>query len=133
MESENHSDASEKSGENSKMPEKISLRRGSRVMKNYSTRLMFQAIKNGKLLASDEYSLDGKNWVKLGSHDQLKKYLDKTPAKAEKKQEKPATFSSVQIKPVTDEIVDGPGVPPPDLDESLQKIAEQLKGINTDS
>lgn len=119
------------SDENSKMPEKISLRRGDRVMEDYSTRLMFQAIKNGKLFATDEYSLDGKNWVKLGSHEQLRKYLDKTPAKAERNLEKPLNQSSTQNKPVIDRIVEEPGAPPPDLDENLKKIADQLKGINT--
>jgi hypothetical protein len=127
------SDSSQKSETNSQMPEKISLRRGSRVMKDYSTRLMFQAIKNGKLFATDEYSLDGKNWVKLGSHDQLRKYLDKTPAKVEKNLEDPTHKSSVPNKPVIDEIDEGPGRPPPGLENDLQKIADLLKGINTDS
>jgi hypothetical protein len=131
MGSEPHS--SGKSDENSQMPEKISLRRGSRVMKDYSTRLMFQAIKNGKLFATDEYSLDGKNWVKLGTHEQLRKYLDKSPASVEKNKEKSADQSFAPNKPIIDEIVEEPGTPPPDLDESLKKIADQLKGINTDS
>ena len=121
------------SSQKSKMPDKISLRRGSRVMKDYSTRLMFQAIKNGKLFATDEYSLDGKNWVKLGSHNQLRKYLDKTSTKAEKNIEKPLDQSTAQNNPVADETGEGPGSPPPDLDENLQKIADLLKGINTDS
>jgi len=94
---------------------------------------MFQAIKSGKLFATDEYSLDGKNWVKLGSHDQLRKYLDKTPTKSEKNLEKPLNPSTAQNNPVADEIVERPGSPPPDLDENLQKIADLLKGINTDS
>jgi hypothetical protein len=126
-------DSSQNSDVNSQMPEKISLRRGNRVMKDYSTRLLFQAIKNGKLLATDEYSLDGKNWVKLGSHDQLKKYLDKTPAKVEQNHEKPLNKPSATSKPTNVEIDEEPASPPPDLDENLQNIADLLKGINTDS
>ncbi|MGV7220062.1 MAG: hypothetical protein ACQ9MH_00900 [Nitrospinales bacterium] len=125
--------SSQKSETNSQMPEKISLRRGGRVMKDYSTRLMFQAIKNGKLFATDEYSLDGKNWVKLGSHDQLRKYLDKTPANVEKNLEPLTHKSSVPDKPTIDEIGEEPGKPPPNLDKDLQNIADLLKGINTDS
>jgi hypothetical protein len=126
-------DSSQKSEKNSQMPEKISLRRGSRVMKDYSTRLMFQAIKNGKLFATDEYSLDGKNWVKLGSHDQLRKYLDKTPGKDEKSIENPTPKSPVTNKPVINEIGEELASPPPGLDKDLQKIADLLKGINTGS
>ena len=118
---------------NSQMPEKISLRRGNRVMKEFSTRLLFQAIKNGKLLATDEYSLDGKNWVKLGSHDQLKKYLDITPAKVEQNEEKPLNKPSAPSKPINVEIGEELGSPPPNLDENLQNIADLLKGINTNS
>ena len=126
-------DSSQKAEINSQMPEKISLRRGNRVMKDYSTRLLFQAIKNGKLLATDEYSLDGKNWVKLGSHDQLKKYLDKTSTKAGQNHEKPLNEPSATSKPINVEIDEEPASPPPDLDENLQNIADLLKGINTDS
>ena len=114
-------DPSKKSTAKPKMPEKISLRRGGKVALNYSTRLLFQAIKNGKILATDEYSLDGRNWVKLGSHKQLAKYLNKTPSSDK---ETFAENGETHSPPPA-------GSPPPGLDDDLQKLADLLKGINS--
>jgi len=126
-------DPSQKTSSKSKMPEKISLRRGQKIIRNYSTRLIFQAIKNGKLLATDEYSLDGKNWVRLGNHKQLERYLKKTPPSVDHNLKESVKSPEVLNKQITEENSEKPGSPPPDLDDNLQKIADLLKIINTGS
>lgn len=114
-------DPSKKTTAKPQMPEKVSLRRGGKVTLNYSTRLLFQAIKNGKMLATDEYSLDGRHWAQLGRHKQLAKYLKKAPSSD---QETFTENGGAQGPPP-------PGSPPPGLDDDLQRLADLLEGINS--
>ena len=107
------------------MPEKICLRRGPKIVRNYSTRLLFQAIKDGKLLATDEYSLDGQHWVKLGSHRQLEKYLNKEPSAVD--------TPTVSNNETVDQNSEESGSLPPGLNDDLQKLADMLKSLNSDS
>ena len=134
MEREPMSDQPKETTAKQKMPENISLRRGEKVMLNYSTRMLFQAIKKGKLLATDEYSLDGQHWVKLGIHKQLGKYLKKTASSSDEPDPGNAVDSpSASNNETSDASDEAHSSPPPGLNDELQKMADLLKGINSDS
>lgn len=103
----------------SEIPQKIFLRRGGRVIKDFPTRLLVQAIKSGKLLRTDEYSRNGEQWVELGVHQQVSKYFKQTPGSTDRAPAK-------QVEEVSEE---SPNLPP-GFNQELKKIADMLKEID---
>lgn len=124
-------DPSQKSGSKSQVPDKIFLRRGNKKPRHFPTRLVFQAIKGGNLLATDEYSFDGKKWAQLGSHKQLAKLLNKNPSAKEIDLAQAVKAPPISSKKDPAQDIEEPGPPPPGLNDDLEKLAELLKGINT--
>lgn len=113
-------DSSRKPGEKPEFSQKIFLRRGDKVIKDFPARLLIQAIKNGKLLPTDEYSRDGKQWVKLGAHRQVSEYFRKKTSSTDRASAKKAEEKSEE----------SPNLPP-GFDRELKKLADMLKEIDS--
>ncbi len=113
-------DSSRKPGTKPEFPLKIFLRRGDKVIKDFPARLLIQAIKTGKLLPTDEYSRDGKQWVKLGAHQQVSQYFRKKPSSKDRAPAKKAEEKSEE----------SPNLPP-GFNRELEKLADMLKEFDT--
>ena len=61
------------------------LRRGNKVKKNVPENNIATGIKNGKLIATDEVSVDGKTWASLNKHPSFSVFFKSTPRRLVKK------------------------------------------------
>ena len=57
----------------------VMIRRGSILTPNVPTQKLVSFIKEKVLLGADEISSDGKNWIRVDCHYQLKKFLVNEP------------------------------------------------------
>jgi len=55
----------------------VVVRRGTAVLGRLSLSAIPERIQSNRLFASDRVSADGKNWVRLDQHPQMKKYFVK--------------------------------------------------------
>lgn len=97
------------------MPKKplkvVMIRRGKSKVSNVSSQNLITFIRKKVLLGSDELSGDGKDWIRVDRHYQLKKYFP----------EGQRTIDSVMMKDLR---------PPPGLTHNLEELADLLKDIN---
>lgn len=62
----------ETSARKSGIVQKVLVRRGENILGEWLTRSLIDAIREGKLERTDEFSGDGLHWSVLGEHHQLK-------------------------------------------------------------
>jgi hypothetical protein len=89
----------------------VMIRRGKSEVNNVSSQNLITFIRKKVLLGSDELSGDGKEWIRVDRHYQLKKY-----------------FSGQ--KKVTEGVDTVEILPPPGLTSNLEELADLLKDIN---
>ncbi len=79
------------------------IRRGTSKVSNVSSENLITFIRKKVLFGTDELSGDGKNWIRVDRHYQLRKYF-------------------VSVEEIN---------PPPGLEENLEEMADLLKDINS--
>ena len=95
----------------------VMIRRGNSKVTDVPAENLVTFIRRNMLLGSDELSGDGKSWVRVDRHYQLRKYFTSDD------QEK----SGTQDKQDSD--VSSPA-PPPGLEGELEEMASLMKDIN---
>jgi hypothetical protein len=95
-----------------KIPLKVvMIRRGGSKVDNVSSQNLITFIRKKVLLGSDELSGDGKDWIRVDRHYQLKKY-----------------FSEEQNE--TNQVQTSELRPPPGITNSFEEVADLLNDIN---
>jgi hypothetical protein len=95
-----------------KIPLKVvMIRRGGSKVDNVSSQNLITFIRKKVLLGSDELSGDGKDWIRVDRHYQLKKYFS----------EEQNETSQVQMNELR---------PPPGITNNFEEVADLLKDIN---
>ncbi len=116
----------------------VMIRRGTRVVRGISTKMLIPYIESRKLLPSDEISLDGIKWVRLDQHRRLASYFSEEKT-TRVLPEPPAVFpqdaeaeDSKEMAPQPGESDDAPSsLPePPGMQDELSRLAEILKDLN---
>ena len=97
----------------------VMIRRGSITTPNVPTRKLVSFIRKRVLLGADEISSDGKNWIRVDRHYQLRKFF-------------PNEHGQANILNVKNDLSGGVDLPerPPDLENELQGMANLLRDIN---
>lgn len=98
------------------------IRRGKSNVSNVASQNLITFIRKKVLLGTDELSGDGKSWIRIDRHYQLRKYFPENE-EAAVKQSGNESMSGNYIEP--DELR-----PPPGLANDLEEMAELLKDIN---
>ena len=97
------------------------IRRGETKVTNVSSQNLITFIRRKVLLGTDELSGDGKNWIRVDRHYQLRKYFPSD-------EEGPATME-LAGKPKPGDYIEV-GELSPDHKENLEEVADLLKDIN---
>ena len=98
----------------------VMIRRGNSNISDVLADNLITFIRKNILLGTDELSGDGKNWVRVDQHYQLRKYFSSN--------EKEEALVVAQNKPGSDHPL--PLKPPPSLKNELEEMASLLKDIN---
>jgi hypothetical protein len=108
----------------SKTPLKVvMIRRGKSNVSNVASPNLITFIRKKVLLGSDELSGDGKNWIRVDRHYQLRKYFaNNEEVAAEPVADKPKPEKYAE----SDEFR-----APPGLTNNLEELADLLKDINS--
>ena len=97
------------------------IRRGETKVTNVSSQNLITFIRRKVLLGNDELSGDGKNWIRVDRHYQLRKYFPSD-------EEGPATME-LAGKPKPGDYIEV-GELSPDHKGNLEGVADLLKDIN---
>ncbi len=97
------------------------IRRGETKVTNVSSQNLITFIRRKVLLGTDELSGDGKNWIRVDRHYQLRKYFPSD-------EEGPATME-LAGKPKPGDYIEV-GELSPDHKGNLEEAADLLKDIN---
>ena len=97
------------------------IRRGETKVTNVSSQNLITFIRRKVLLGTDELSGDGKNWIRVDQHYQLRKYFPSD-------EEGPATME-LAGKPKPGDYIEV-GELSPDHKGNLEEAADLLKDIN---
>ena len=98
----------------------VMIRRGNSNISDVPADNLITFIRKNILLGTDELSGDGKSWVRVDQHYQLRKYFSSN--------EKEESLVVAQNKSGSDNPV--PFIPPPSLKNELEEMASLLKDIN---
>lgn len=98
----------------------VMIRRGNSKVSDVPAENLITFIRKNTLLGSDELSGDGKSWIRVDRHYQLRKYFSSD--------EKEAVVLGAQNKPGSDD--PAPLKPPPSFKNDLAEMARLLKDIN---
>ena len=98
----------------------VMIRRGNSKVSDVPTENLITFIRKNTLLGTDELSGDGKSWVRIDQHYQLRKYFSSN--------EKEEALVVAQNKSGADN--PEPFIPPPSLKNELEEMASLLKDIN---
>lgn len=99
----------------------VMIRRGETKVTNVSSQNLITFIRRKVLLGTDELSRDGKNWIRVDRHYQLRKYFPSD-------EEGPATME-LAGKPKPGDYIEV-GELSPDHKGNLEEAADLLKDIN---
>ena len=94
----------------------VKIRRGNSKVSDVPAENLVTFIRKNILLGTDELSGDGKSWIRVDSHYQLRKYFSSD--EKEEAKDKPGSDDSVHF------------TPPPGFKDDLKEIASLLKDIN---
>jgi len=98
----------------------VMIRRGQSNVSNVASQNLITFIRKKVLLGSDELSGDGKNWIRVDRHSQLRKYF------LSQEEGGPKLIQSIPDNEAqADEFL-----PPPGLTNNLEELADLLKDIN---
>tara|TARA_Y100001934_G_C11985253_1_gene600550 strand:+ start:120 stop:440 length:321 start_codon:yes stop_codon:yes gene_type:complete len=97
----------------------VMIRRGATTTPNVSTQKLVSFIRKRVLLGADEISSDGKNWIRVDRHYQLKEFFSKEDSQKNVLKVTNDLSNEVEIS-----------VSPPDLENELQEVANLLREIN---
>jgi len=97
----------------------VMIRRGSLTTPNVPTQKLVTFIRKRILLGADEISSDGKNWIRVDHHYQLKKFFSN---KARQGSILKATNNVSREAEISES--------PPGLENDLQGVANLLREIN---
>lgn len=95
------------------------IRRGNSRVSNVSSENLITFIRKKILIGTDELSGDGKNWIRVDRHYQLRKYfsgIEKDSAPLKPQDEISSEMANLSS--------------PPYLERNLKDLAELLKDIN---
>ena len=98
----------------------VMIRRGNSNVTDVPADNLITFIRKNILLGTDELSGDGKSWIRVDQHYQLRKYFSSN--------EKEDALVVAQNKSSSDDPV--PLKPPPSLKNELEEMASLLKDIN---
>ena len=97
----------------------VMVRRGTITISNVPTQKLYTFIRQKALLATDEISGDGKNWVRIDRHFQLGKFFSYKENEANVLNSNNDLCDEVQFsKPTTD------------LENDFKEVANLLRDIN---
>ena len=99
----------------------VMIRRAETKVTNVSSQNLITFIRRKVLLGTDELSGDGKNWIRVDRHYQLRKYFPSD-------EEGPATME-LAGKPKPGDYIEV-GELSPDHKGNLEEVADLLKDIN---
>ena len=99
----------------------VMIRRGETKVTNVSSQNLITFIRRKVLLGTNELSGDGKNWIRVDRHYQLRKYFPSD-------EEGPATME-LAGKPKPGDYIEV-GELSPDHKGNLEEVADLLKDIN---
>ena len=97
----------------------VMIRRGATTTPNVSTQKLVSFIRKRVLLGADEISSDGKNWIRVDRHYQLRKFFPNEDGQANIMKAKNDQSGEVKFSER-----------PPDLENQLQGVANLLRDIN---
>jgi hypothetical protein len=98
----------------------VMIRRGNSTVSDVPAENLITFIRKNILLGTDELSGDGKSWIRVDRHYQLRKYFLSN--------EKEEALVVAQNKPSSDDPVTLK--PPPSLKNELEEMVGLLKDIN---
>ena len=98
----------------------VMIRRGNTNVSGVPADNLITFIRKNILLGTDELSGDGKSWIRVDQHYQLRKYFSSN--------EKEEALVVTQNRPGSDDPVSFK--PPPSLKNELEEMASLLKDIN---
>ena len=98
------------------------IRRGKSKVSNVSSQNLVTFIRKKVLLGTDELSGDGKSWIRVDRHYQLRKYFGSD--------DKGRLTQMVQGNNNPTENVQTDMNPPPGLEDNLEELANLLNDIN---
>ena len=101
----------------------VMIRRGKSKLSNVSSQNLVTFIRKKVLLGTDELSGDGKSWIRIDRHYQLRKYFG-----GDDKGHLTKTMQDNNINPA--ENVQADINPPPGLENNLEELANLLNDIN---
>ena len=99
----------------------VMIRRGETKVTNVSSQNLITFIRRKVLLGTDELSGDGKNWIRVGRHYQLRKYFPSD--------EEGLATMELAGKPKPGDYIEV-GELSPDHKGNLEEVADLLKDIN---
>tara|TARA_Y100001960_G_C14323450_1_gene656551 strand:- start:307 stop:618 length:312 start_codon:yes stop_codon:yes gene_type:complete len=94
----------------------VMIRRGQSEVSNVASENLITFIRKKLLLGTDEISGDGKDWIRVDRHYQLRKYFQ---INSTRKNQKIAVRNDMETS-----------VPPLGLTSKLEKLADLLNDIN---
>jgi len=97
----------------------VIIRRGAITTPNIPTQKLVSFIRKRVLLGADEISSDGKNWIRVDRHYQLRKYFSNEDRQTSILQKRNDLSREVEISGS-----------PPDLENELEGVAKLLREIN---
>ncbi len=98
----------------------VMIRRGNSKVSDVPAENLVTFIRKNMLLGTDELSGDGKSWIRVDRHYQLRKYFSSD--------EKEEAILGVQDTPNSGDTAQLN--PPPGLNNDLEEVASLLKDIN---
>tara|TARA_Y100001960_G_scaffold139442_1_gene147646 strand:+ start:645 stop:965 length:321 start_codon:yes stop_codon:yes gene_type:complete len=97
----------------------VMIRRGSIITPNVSTQKLVSFIRKRALLGADEISSDGKKWIRVDRHYQLKKFFSNEDSQTNVMKQTNDLSNEVEISER-----------PPNLENDLRGVANLLREIN---
>jgi len=101
----------------------VMIRRGTSTVENVPSQNLITFIRKKVLLGTDELSGDGKDWIRVDRHYQLRKYFANNT-------DGPATMESTDKPRLENNDEVGELLPPPGIAGNLEEVAGLLKDIN---
>ena len=97
----------------------VMIRRGAITTPNVPTQKLVSFIRERVLLGADEISGDGKNWIRVDRHYQLRKFFSNKDSQTNVLEETDSLRREVENSENL-----------PDLENELQEVANLLRDIN---
>ncbi len=97
----------------------VMVRRGAGNILNVPTEKLKTFIRKKALLGTDEISGDGKNWIQIDRHYQLRKFFSENAQENTAQIHKPILSDELEVSEISEEI-----------ENNLRQVSDLLKEIN---